>query len=104
VPWRGRQVASHILSRVSARIDTDWQAKYGHRLLLLESFVDRDRFLGICYRAANWICVGQTQGRTRNGPRGAAPVPIKDVYVYPLSKHFRRELCGCKSSSNEGGG
>lgn len=86
-------LASHILSRVSRRLDTDWQEKYGHRIHLLETFVDRDRFRGTCYRAANWICVGQTQGRTRNGPRGAPPAPIKDVYVYPLSKHFRQELC-----------
>jgi len=95
-------LASHILSRVSRRIDTDWQEKYGHRIHLLETFVDRDRFRGTCYRAANWICVGQTQGRTRNGPRGASPVPIKDVYVYPLSKHFRQELCDCESSVGEG--
>ncbi|MEA3254078.1 MAG: DUF4338 domain-containing protein [Chloroflexota bacterium] len=86
-------LASHILSRVSRRLDADWQEKYGHRIHLLETFVDRDRFRGTCYRAANWICVGQTQGRTRNGPRGAPPAPIKDVYVYPLNKHFRRELC-----------
>jgi hypothetical protein len=95
-------LASHILSRVSWRIDADWQKKYGHRIHLLETFVDRDRFRGTCYRAANWICVGQTQGRTRNGPRGASPVPIKDVYVYPLSKHFRQELCDCESSVGEG--
>ncbi len=86
-------LASHILSRVSRRIDADWQEKYGHRIHLLETFVDRDRFRGTCYRAANWICVGQTQGRTRNGPRGAPPAPIKDVFLYPLSKHFRQELC-----------
>ncbi len=86
-------LASHILSRVSRRLDTDWQEKYGHRIHLLETFVDRDRFLGTCYRAANWICVGQTQGRTRNGPRGAPPAPIKAVYVYPLNKNFRQELC-----------
>jgi len=87
-------LASHILSRVSRRIDADWQAKYGHRILMLETFVDRSRFLGTSYRAANWICVGQTQGRTRNGPRDAPPASIKDVYVYPLNKNFRRELCG----------
>ena len=86
-------LASHILSCVSRRLDTDWQHKYGHRIYLLETFVERGRFRGTCYRAANWICVGQTQGRTRNGPRGAPPAPIKDVYVYPLSKHFRQELC-----------
>jgi hypothetical protein len=86
-------LASHILSRVSRRVDADWQAKYAHPIHLLESFVDRSRFRGTSYRAANWICVGQTQGRTRNGPRGAPPAPIKDVYLYPLSKRFREELC-----------
>jgi hypothetical protein len=86
-------LASHILARVSRRIDADWQTKYGHRLHLLETFVDRDRFRGTCYRAANWIRVGQTQGRTRNGARGAPSAPVKDVYVYPLSKNFREELC-----------
>ena len=87
-------LASHILARVSRRIDADWQAKYAHRIHLLETFVDRGRFRGTCYRAANWVYVGQTQGRTRNGPRGAPAAPAKDVYVYPLSKNFREEL-GC---------
>jgi hypothetical protein len=94
-------LASHILSRVSRRIDADWQEKYGHRIHLLETFVDRDRFLGTCYRAANWICVGQTKGRTRNGLSGAPLATIKDVYVYPLNKNFRRTLCACESANNE---
>ena len=97
-------LASHILSRVSRRLDTDWQLKYGHRIHLLETFVDQSRFRGTCYQAANWIRVGQTQGRTRNGPRGAPPAPVKDVYVYPLNKNFRRELCDCESSGGEGRG
>jgi len=94
-------LASHILSRISRRIDIDWQRKYGHRIHLLETFVDRDRFLGTCYRAANWICVGQTKGRTRNGPNGAPIATIKDVYVYPLNKNFRHTLCDCESANNE---
>jgi len=96
-------LASHILSRVSRRIDADWQEKYGHRIHLLETFVDRDRFLGTCYRAANWICVGQTKGRTRNGQNGAPLATIKDVYMYPLNKNFRRTLCDCESVNNERG-
>ena len=93
-PWiRVAHLASHILSRISRRISADWEAKYGHGIHLLETFVDRGRFRGTCYQAANWIRVGQTQGRTRNGPRGAPPVPIKDVYVYSLNKNFRRDLC-----------
>jgi hypothetical protein len=86
-------LASYILARVSRRISTDWCAKYGHRVELLETFVDRSRFRGTCYRAANWIHVGQTKGRTRNGPHGGSSVPIKDVYLYPLNRHFRKELC-----------
>ncbi len=94
-------LASHILSRVSRRIDADWQEKYGHQIHLLETFVDRDLFLGTCYRAANWICVGQTKGRTRNGPNGAPIATIKDMYVYPLNKSFRRTLCDCESINSE---
>jgi len=86
-------LASHILARVSRRIDGDWRAKYGHPIDLLETFVDRSRYRGTCYRAANWVYVGQTQGRTRNGPNDGPSVPIKDVYVYPLNRHFRKELC-----------
>lgn len=86
-------LASHILSRVSRRIDCDWQAKYGHRIYLLETFVDQSRFRGTCYQAANWIRTGQTQGRTRNGKYGESPVSTKDVYVYPLNRDFRKELC-----------
>ena len=97
-PWiRVAHLASHILSRISRHISADWEAKYGHGIHLLETFVDRGRFRGTCYQAANWIRVGQTQGRTRNGPRGAPPVPIKDVYVYRLNKNFRRDLCHAHS-------
>ena len=67
LPWvRVPCLASHILSRITRRIRADWQAKYGHPLSALETFVDRDRFRGTCYQAANWVRVGQTQGRTRN--------------------------------------
>lgn len=93
LPWvRVDNLASHILSRLCSRIDSDWQAKYGHRIHLLETFVDRDRFRGVCYQAANWVRVGQTQGRTRNDRYNSIQVAIKDVYLYPLSRNFRREL------------
>jgi len=85
-------LASHVLSRVARRIGDDWQAKYGHRVYLLETFVDRSRFRGTCYQAANWIRVGHTQGRTRNDRYKTIQVPAKDVYVYPLTPYFRREL------------
>jgi hypothetical protein len=85
-------LASHILSQISRRIQRDWQQKYGQPIWLLETFVDRQRFAGTCYRAANWLCLGQTQGRGRQGPAGQLSTSIKDVYVYPLDPHFRRYL------------
>jgi hypothetical protein len=85
-------LASHILSQISRRIRGDWQQKYGQPIWLLETFVDRQRFAGTCYRAANWIGLGQTQGRGRQGPAGQLSTSVKDVYVYPLHPHFRRYL------------
>jgi len=86
------QLASHILSQIGRRIRQDWQAKYGQPIWLLETFVDRQRFAGTCYRAANWICLGQTQGRGRQGPAGRLSTTIKDVYVQPLHRNFRCHL------------
>lgn len=85
-------LASHLLSQVSQRIRRDWQAKYGQPIWLLETFVDRQRFAGTCYRAANWSCLGQTQGRGRQGPRGQLSTTVKEVYVWPLHRDFRRYL------------
>jgi len=85
-PWvRVPHLASHILGRIARRIATDWQHKYGHPVVLLESFVERDRFAGTCYRAANWRRVGETSGRSRQDRDRQLQVPVKDVYVYPLA-------------------
>ena len=93
LPWvQVPNLASHILGRIARRISTDWINKYGHPLYLLETFVDRDRFRGICYRAANWIYVGPTKGRTRNDCYNNIRVPIKEVYLYPITKNFREGL------------
>lgn len=86
-------LASHILSRISRRISSDWMARYGHPIYLLETFVDRSRFRGTCYKAANWRLVGETKGRTRNDRNNTIKVPLKDIYVYPLVKNLRQELC-----------
>ena len=92
-PWvRVPHLASHILSQVSRRIRQDWQAKYGQPVWLLETFVDRQRFAGTCYRAANWIGLGPTKGRGRQGPMGVMSTTIKEVYVWPLHRDFRRYL------------
>ena len=94
LPWvRVPELASHILGRVARRLAADWQARYGHPVRLLETFVERERFRGGCYRAANWICVGQTQGRTRQDRHSQIHAPVKDVWVYPLHANFRQALC-----------
>ena len=86
LPWvRVPHLASHVLGRVARRIDRDWREKYGHGLRWLETFVERERFAGTCYRAANWQCVGQTQGRSRQDREHSTRVPVKDVYLYALA-------------------
>ena len=82
-----------MLGLIARRIGTDWQAKYGHPVYALETFVDRERFRGTCYRAANWVRLGKTQGRTRNDRDRSIHAPVKDVYLYPLVADFRRRLC-----------
>jgi len=79
-------------SPAMAWASSDWMAKYGHPIYLLESFVEQERFRGICYHAANWIYVGQTKGRSRNDRYTTLKVPVKDIYLYPLTKRFRETL------------
>ncbi len=89
LPWvRVPHLASHILSIVTRRIQGDWRNKYGHGLLLLETFVEVDRFRGTCYKAANWHCVGLTKGRSRNDRYTSLHVPAKAVYLYSLAKRL----------------
>lgn len=85
-------LASHILGALARRIRQDWIVKYGHPVALLETFVDTSRFRGTCYRAANWQWVGQTKGRSRQDRHKTMSVPIKDIYLYPLTPRFREEL------------
>lgn len=90
LPWiRIPHLASYLLGAVSRRISTDWTQKYNHPVCLLETFVEKDRFLGTCYKAANWQCLGETTGRTRNGQSADPLSPIKQVFVYPLHRRFR---------------
>ena len=93
LPWvHVEHLASHVLARVLRRLNADWLAKYGYRLQLVETFVDRARFRGTCYRAANWIHLGATTGRGRQDRDHTLRVGVKDLYVYPLQPHFRRVL------------
>lgn len=94
LPWvMVPHLASHVLGLIARRIRADWQSKYGHPVHALETFVDRDRFKGTCYRAANWLRLGATRGRTRNDREHRIRATVKDVYLYPLVEDFRRELC-----------
>lgn len=94
LPWvTVPHLASHLLAAVARRIDADWRTKYGHGIDLLETFVERERFRGACYRAAGWLHVGSTTGRSRNDRHKRLHVPIKDIYLKPLAVDFRRRLC-----------
>lgn len=93
LPWvRVPHLASHLLGCIARRISADWEKKYAHPIYLLETFVECERFRGVCYQAANWRYVGQTKGRTRNDRYSSIQAPIKDVYLYPLVKNFRERL------------
>ena len=93
MPWvEVRHLASHVLSRVLRQLRADWYRKYARPLHLVETFVDTSRFVGSCYRAANWIDVGQTTGRTRQDRFSQIQVPPKRVLVYPLTRDFRGAL------------
>ena len=95
LPWvRIRHLASHVLAQAARRVVRDWQARYGLAPWLLETLVDRARFTGTCYRAANWIEVGKTTGRGRQDrhhrhPGGRA----KAIWLYPLRPDARQRLC-----------
>lgn len=93
LPWvEVRYLASHVLSRVTGQLRADWRRKYARPLHLVETFVDTSRFVGSCYRAANWIDLGRTTGRTRQDRWNQMQVPPKRVLVYPLSRDFRAAL------------
>lgn len=94
LPWVGvKHLASHILGLMARRISADWQELYAHPIWYLETFVDRERYRGICYQAANWRALGQTTGRGKDDNSGRANRSRKDVLGYPLSKDFRHRLC-----------
>jgi len=85
-------LASWILGRVLRRLSDDWERKYGHGIVLVETFVERQRFTGASYKAANWIPLGATTGRSRQDRDHTLRVPVKEVFVLPLDRRFRAEL------------
>lgn len=95
LPWtRIPHLASHILARAAQQLPRDWQARYGVEPVLMETLVDTARYRGVCYRAANWIEVGTTQGRGRMDRWRRAPAVPKQIFLYPLHRHWRQRLCG----------
>jgi len=97
LPWvHSRNLASRLLALATQRLTDDWQMHYGYRPVLVETFVEVPRFPGTCYKAANWICLGETQGRGKRDIYHQARLPKKSVWVYPLTKNFRTVLCAPK--------
>jgi hypothetical protein len=93
LPWVDvRHLASHILGRVARVVSSEWERLYGHPVHFLETFVDPSRFRGTCYRAANWVLLGQTTGRGKDDRTHRANRPLKDVLGYPLTRRFRELL------------
>ena len=104
LPWVScHNLASRLLGMVTRALADDWEQRYKYRPVLLETFVETPRFRGTCYKAANWLCLGETRGmgklrlylgETRVvGKLGLKQLPTKTIWVYPLVKHFRRQLC-----------
>jgi hypothetical protein len=89
---RVAHLASHVLSLGVQRLARDWRERYGLTPVLLETYVERGRFRGTCYRAANWQYVGMTRGRGRQDRDRSQAIAVKDVYVYPLQKDAREVL------------
>lgn len=93
LPWvQVKNLASSVLSLLATRVASDWEVIYGYRPVLLETFVEQDRFKGTCYRAADWIHVGQTRGRGKLDCYKRKDKSITDIFLFPLEKKFRQIL------------
>jgi len=94
LPWvQVPHIASYLLALNRGCLSTDWERIYAHPVHLLETFVETGRFKGTCYKADNWVCIGQTTGRGKPGMSTKTVLPRKAVYLYPLRKDFRQRLC-----------
>jgi hypothetical protein len=85
-------LASHLLSKVAKRLPQDWLNRYGYSPILIETFVEKARFQGTCYKAANWIYLGETKGRGKFDRAHQNSAPIKTIWVYPLAKNKSHDL------------
>jgi hypothetical protein len=87
-----KNLASFVLAQAARRLPGEWMRAYGYAPVLLETFVERERFVGTSYKAANWIYVGMTKGRGKLDRKNAHALPVKDVYLYPLRRDYKRVL------------
>jgi hypothetical protein len=95
LPWvRVRSLASHLLGQVTLRLSADWQQQYGPPIYLVETFGEQPRFAGTCYRAAGWIPVGLTTGRTRHDDGLKPRVTRKAIYLKALRADALRRWAG----------
>jgi len=105
LPWaRQANLASRVLGANLRRLRADWQAVYGHPVLLAETFVDQGRFRGTCYRASNWVYVGQTKGWSRHGSQYYEHGQPKAVFVYTLHRNALKKLRAPLSTRDATGG
>jgi hypothetical protein len=86
-------LASHVLGMALRRLRPDWRGRYGYEPLLVETFIEEQRFAGTCYRASNFIEVGKTQGRGRQDGHNQRKLPVKRVFMYAWSGQEREQLC-----------
>jgi hypothetical protein len=94
LPWISvKNLASRVLALISRRLADDWYARYAYRPVLLETFVEKPRFAGTCYKASNWRYLGDTQGRGKLDVQHRNAEPIKSIWIYPLVRDFRLRLC-----------
>lgn len=94
LPWvRCRNLASRVLALIIRRLPNDWHTRYAYRPVLLETFVEKPRFTGTCYKAANWQYLGDTRGRGKLDRLHRHAEPVKSIWIYPLASDFRQHLC-----------
>lgn len=93
LPWVNVfNLASHALGAVLRRLSEDWKRRYGSQIALVETFIDTTRFIGTCYKSANWVKIGKTKGRSRQDRYAKLKVPVKDIWVFPVQRDFREVL------------
>jgi Domain of unknown function (DUF4338) len=89
LPWiQSKGLASKVLAMAARRLAVDWQARYGYRPVMLETFVQSPRHKGTCYKAANWMLIGRTVGRGKKSTAHEQLLPAKDIWLYPLRRDF----------------